>query len=89
MKIVANKWYGDFGISDEAFKILGTNFNYDDRTSPQLISLIEEKGAEFVEDDYSALAIVEIPDEITDWEIDDYDGYETVIYVLDGKINRA
>ena len=26
-------------------------------------------------------------DDITDYDIQEYDGYETVIYVLDGKIN--
>ena len=38
---------------------------------------------------YSNLEVVEIPDEFTDMEIDEYDGYETAIYVLNGKIYRA
>lgn len=34
----------------------------------------------------SAYGIVEIPDNVTDWEISEYDGWESVVYVLDGKI---
>ena len=28
-----------------------------------------------------------IPDNATDWDIEDYDGNETLIYVVDGKIH--
>lgn len=33
------------------------------------------------------LIVVEIPDESTDYYIEDYDGVESVIYVVDGKIH--
>ena len=34
------------------------------------------------------LKVVEIPDEATDWEIDEYDGSESIICVVDGKIRH-
>ena len=35
------------------------------------------------------LVVVEIPDGATDWDIYEYDGLETIIYVLNGKIYYA
>jgi redox-sensitive bicupin YhaK (pirin superfamily) len=35
------------------------------------------------------LRLVEIPDTMTDWEKNDYDGIETITYVVDGKIYHA
>jgi hypothetical protein len=35
------------------------------------------------------LVVVEIPDNATDWNIEEYDGLETVIYVLNGRICYA
>lgn len=35
------------------------------------------------------LEVVEIPEEATDWEIDEYDGQESITYVVDGKIYHA
>jgi len=32
------------------------------------------------------VVIATIPDEATDWSIWDYDGLETIIYVLDGRL---
>jgi hypothetical protein len=47
-----------------------------ERDDPILIKVVEEMGEE-ANGDYSNLEIVEIPDDVV-WEIDDYDGYETV-----------
>jgi len=47
-----------------------------DRDDPDLIKVVEELGEE-ANDSYSKLVIVEIPDGV-DWEIDEYDGYETI-----------
>lgn len=51
---------------------------YDDleRTDEDLISVIEELGTE-ASGDYGDVAVIEIPDDV-DWEIDDYDGIETI-----------
>jgi hypothetical protein len=47
-----------------------------DRDDSDLIKVVEEFGKE-ANDDYSELVIIEIPDGV-DWEIDEYDGYETI-----------
>lgn len=101
MKIVLNKDYGGFSISDTACEFLGlplthkhyssslvSNCNYyfdDDRSNPQLIECVEKLGS-LASGAFAALEIVEIPDETTDYYINDYDGLETVFYVIDGKI---
>ena len=88
MKVVINRCWGGFALSDNAEKDLNVNEDscypngmdiYDDeaRTYQPLIDLIEEKGSEYVSDRYAKLRIVEIPDDV-DWYISDYDGMEEV-----------
>lgn len=36
--------------------------------------------------DSEGLRVVNIPDNATDWQIHEYDGLESIIYVIDGKI---
>lgn len=57
----------------------GTLYSYDrsNRTDSTLIALIEEWGNERVNGKYASLKVVEIPDG-TRYEIDDYDGMESV-----------
>lgn len=85
MKIVINSCYGGYGISKEAKEILGINIK---RTDKKLIALIKERGSEFVSSGFAKLEIVDIPDNATDWEIDEYDGWESITYVIDGKIHH-
>ena len=90
MKIVINKCFGGFSVNDNIVKMLNLESRYDledDRTNVKLIELIES--GEDVNGDYSNLAVVEIPDDATDYMINEYDGYENVLYVLDGKIKRV
>ena len=90
MKLVVNKCFGGFGISDSAAEILGIDeYDFIDRDDENLIALINEKGSEFVSGSFAKLKIVEIPDSITDYVIDEYDGMERVIYVLNGKLHFA
>ena len=93
MKIAINKCYGGFELSKFACEKLGCGpFYYDEqgeRTDERLINLIETYGSEKCSGGCAALIIVEIPDENTDWEIDEYDGIESVTYVIDGKIHHA
>lgn len=92
MKIVINRRYGSFSLSKEAAQILEVNpYNYDDefRENQGLINLIERQGSDFVSGRYADLEIVDIPDAATDYEIEEFDGMERVIYVLDGKIHHA
>ncbi len=80
MKIVINRCYGGFGLSEKAMKYLKLPLNkyigYYDRTDPKLIKCVEKLGDK-VNDSCSKLEIVEIPDG-TKYEIRDYDGMETV-----------
>lgn len=86
MKIVVNECWGGFGISDFAIKKLGIDTRFEvERTDERLISLIEEFGSEKISGVCADLQIEEIPDDATDWWIDEYDGNETLCYVKDGK----
>lgn len=111
MKVVINKCFGGFDLSDKAHERLielgvkyyksfddmpkqykdlyvvdsGTrgfgkyysNFSdYDKRTNPLLIQVVEELKEE-ASGRFGQLQIVEIPDDIQ-WEIDEYDGIETL-----------
>lgn len=112
MKIVINKCFGGFGLSDAVYKklielgvpnyksfeeipdnnepyivenkkigLLGrysSNFRDDDKRShPLLIQAIEEVGIEKASGSLAEIRIVKIPDDVQ-FEIDDYDGVETV-----------
>lgn len=90
MKIVVNKCFGGFSVSEKVRDALGLNLVYGevDRTDPKLIELVEALGDE-ANGRSARLRIVNIPDDSTDWEIDEYDGAERVLFVVNGKIGRA
>jgi len=94
MKIVINKCYGGFGLTKAVFDELGIEYdeygyiNNEDlgiqtddymayRASPKLIAAIEKVGIKESTAPLAELAVVEIPDDV-DWEIDEYDGIETI-----------
>lgn len=89
MKIVLNKEYGGFSLSDEACKYLGItpskiypNFNTPDikRTDPKLVECVEKLGDK-ASGDHAHLVVVELPDNIgfdPNEYITDYDGFENV-----------
>ena len=85
MKLVINDCFGGFGINYEIATKYGFYKLDDIRTNEKLIELIES-GID-CNDDVSKLSVVEIPDEATDYYINNYDGAESVIYVVDGKIH--
>ena len=90
MKFVLNRSYGIFGLSNEACKILNcdkdTYYDFNLRTAPELIKVVEDLGTEKASATWSNLEIVEIPDGFTDYVIEEHDGKEFVYYVIDGKI---
>jgi hypothetical protein len=89
MKIVINDCFGGFKLTDEALQTLGVERSAQvARTDPRLIKMVKED-TDSVSASCSYLTIVEIPDESTDWMIQEYEGAETVFYVLDGKIYQA
>lgn len=88
MKLVINTCYGGFGINKKwEAENCEENCKEDCRECAKLIRAIEER--ENVNDDFSKLAVVDFPDEATDYEIQEYDGIESLLYVLDGKIRYA
>ena len=85
MKIVINRCYGGFGLSDQASEmycaaknIPADNFFDRDvpRNDPVLVEIIEKLGTA-ADGRYSELKIVDIPDDV-DWIVEEYDGMEYV-----------
>ena len=105
MKMILNSCYGGFSIAGplkewEDQKNAGLDPDTDwekwysledcqNRMNPEAIAILEEYGAEACSGVYADLEVVEIPDTVTDWEINYYDGVESVIYVDGGKIYHA
>lgn len=91
MEIILNKSYGTFSLSDECAKKFHLD-KYDDsnktRTNPALIAEVEEN-PDFASGTFSSLYVVNIPDEATDYEINEYDGYEEITYVLNGRLYHS
>ena len=87
MEIVINTCYGGFSVSEEAAKFFNMASVYSDidRQDPMLIEKVKEN-PKWVSGSCAKLKVVYIPDEATDWVIDDYDGLERIIYVLNGKL---
>jgi len=85
MKIVINKCWGGFGLSQAGEQELGRrlglvedSFYADDikRNNPDLVEMIEEN-ASLYSGDHAQLYVVEVPDDV-EWYIHDYDGIEHV-----------
>lgn len=87
MKVVINRQYGGFGLSEVALKLYA---EYKNITNPEwipsyefarddatLISVIEKIGTEAASGRYATLKIVEIPDDVN-WYIEEHDGMEWV-----------
>lgn len=92
MVFVLNKCYGGFSLSPFAVERLGVDSAYADLDSLQidaLAALIAEYGSEKCSGSFAKLKVVEVPDTVTDWIVQEYDGIEVLIYVLDGKIHQA
>lgn len=100
MKIVLNECFGGFELPEqfcEAYELDEDEYKalrYDiDRADARLIEFLESYFAATGEKSYSGrfskLVIEEIPDNATDWHVSEYDGEETLIYVVDGKLHWA
>ena len=83
MKIVLNRAYGGYSAYDvsEQFMDLVERCE-DDRTNAELVNFVANNP-----NDCGDLKVITIPDNITDMDITDDDGYEGIIYVLNGKIH--
>ncbi|MBR4599727.1 MAG: hypothetical protein IKO39_06745 [Treponema sp.] len=86
MKIVISKAHCGFIFPNE-YKKLSEEFCFESqndlRTDPELIELVENGCSN------PFLEVVEIPDEATDWELNEDYGWETITYVLDGKLGHV
>ena len=79
-KILVNLDFGGFGLKDE--------YNdYGGREDEKLIALVEQ-GID-IGDELADIGNAEVPDNATDYYINEYDGKEEVLYVLDGRIYFA
>jgi len=94
MRIVLNKCYGGFAVSTYAWATLG--IDPDDlpsqlRVNPALIEALTEFGADtsVYNGPCAKLVVVEIPRNTTDWHVIEYDGYEQLVYVVNGKLHFA
>lgn len=85
MKVIINRDYGGFSVPSEIASAIGCK-EWDDsieiRTNRIFIEWVEKH--EF--NPMNVLSVVEIPDEATDWKLNEYDGLESIIAVVDGKI---
>jgi len=87
MIFVLNKCFGGFSLSPFAMEQLGVNSPYaKSHSSQDLIELIEKHGTEACSGRHARLKLVEVPDDCTDWELEEFDGIERITYVLDGKL---
>lgn len=92
MKVILNKCYGGFSLSPQAIAAarIDDSWSYGNaRFNKSLIRLIEKHGSQWASGLYADLHVVSIPDEATDYHIDEYDGMESIIYVVDGKLHWA
>lgn len=88
MVIILNKCYGGFCIPEALREAEGFSEYEDiDRTDARLVDYVLEHGV--ITEECSKLVPVAIPDEATDWELDEYDGYESITYVVGGKLFHA
>lgn len=97
MKLVLNDSFGGFGFSKQFKRYLKLqNLNPSDfytmnvkvRSNQKLIESVEyfKNNNMDINYSYSSIVIFEIPDDYTDIKFYDYDGYESCIYVKDGKL---
>jgi hypothetical protein len=82
-KIVINKCYGGFNLSEKACKELNLRkdelgeYRFDgNRNDFNLVSVVERLGDE-ANGQFAKLKIVEVPDDV-DWAIEEYDGIEWI-----------
>lgn len=82
MTIVINSAFGGYRVPEEVATALNC-WQYEDsaevRTAPEFIAWVENHPE-------STLTVVEIPEDATDWEINEYDGLESITAVVGGRL---
>ena len=72
-KPIYNSYYVDSVKSENYFSL----HDIEDRTDAALVQVVEELG-EKASGPHAELKIVEIPDDVKCWKIEEYDGFESV-----------
>lgn len=88
MFITINRCYGGFELPQVIWKALELNrfdSSIEVRTNTYLVDYVLRHGYKNMGTD---LQVVEIPDNATDWMLNEHDGLESILYVVDGKIHR-
>jgi hypothetical protein len=70
--IEEREWQNDFYIQNT----ISSRIDSEDRADPLLVQVVEELGSE-ANGEFAELKVIEIPDDVQ-WDISDYDGYETL-----------
>jgi hypothetical protein len=95
MKVVLNKCYGGFRLSQAAFRMLDEInapkeydevYLYDNRHDQNLVRVVETLGHK-AGSEYSKLEVVEWPDSVP-YRIDEYDGMETITIDVTGLLDK-
>ena len=93
MTFVLNRNWGGFTLPQGYVDAYGLEdvYDYDEATIRTDARLIEWMRKFPLGDGYACgdLGLVEIPDNCTDYEINENDGAEFIIYVINGKIHHA
>jgi hypothetical protein len=86
MKVVINGCFGGFGLSEQALNRIaelgGPAYDWSEarengyRSHPAVVQAVEELGDK-ANGRYAELAVIEVPDDV-EWDIDEYDGLESV-----------
>lgn len=96
MKVVYNRCFGGFSLSEDFIEKYPQFKDYDycwhndtdKRSDEDFISALENFGLEKASGRFACLDIIELPKNTTDWEIEEYDGSESITCVVDGKIKH-
>ena len=89
MKFVINDCFGGYELSQDFLDKYGEELAVLKRNNPKLVSAVEEFGEDKASGFCANLRIVEIPDDFTDYSIENNNGAEYIIYVKNGKIHWA
>lgn len=87
MTILCNRTYGMYKHTEEFVEHFGLESHWDaceeeDRTNPEYIEFYRTHAR-------GSIGFCTVPDNATDWVLQEYDGLESVLYVVDGKIHTA
>lgn len=85
MKYVINTTFGGYELPEEFCEMYGIEDSWDYNDNYRK----DERLIKYVKDHPDGdLEVAEIPDTATDWELSEYDGAESIIAVIDGKIHH-